>query len=397
MDNNNPSNSSNGNKNNSIATKANNTKKDKIATAIVRYVIHRPITIWRRFSSRRKKKRISKKIDEDLKKDDQLCCEILILGGQASGKTTICKQMKILYGKEYSDAEKQKFIKIIDRNIKNVLLTIVKNVLKMENLISELQEIVLFIENYNFKNDKRREFYICAEILWSNLQLHSALEKIQDSQLQATTQHFGSKIAVLKRKDFVPTDEDILHCYEPSKAVVEVKFKSAGDYYKMSEIPNLMYNKQLWKQVIKGKFVIIFVVPINTFLELEGKETNPFTDALQEFQAYGKMPCFFGRSCVIFLNKVDLFTENIFKSSVNLEHCFPGFSENEDVSEDCVVTKAKNFVSSAFAKVAKENKMYWTYIHFTCGVDSEDVNDVYKQCQIEIKCSYLCSLNKFDY
>ncbi|KAF5301682.1 hypothetical protein FQR65_LT08769 [Abscondita terminalis] len=392
MDNNNPSNSSNGNKNNSIAKKASNKVKDKIATAMVRYVIPRPITIWRRFSSRRKKKRISKKIDEDLKKDDQLCCEILILGGQASGKSTICKQMKILYGKEYSDAEKQKFIKIIDRNIKNALLTIVKNVFQMEKLNSELREIVLFIENYNFKNDNRRKFYFSAEILWNNPQLHSALDNIQDSQLLATTEYFVNKIAVLKRKDYVPTNEDILHCYEPSKAAVEVKFKIAGYCYKMSEIPNLMYDKQLWKQVIDGLFIIIFVVPINTFLELEGKETNPFTDALEEFEACGKIACLIRRSrCVIFLNKVDLFTENICKGSINLEHCFPGFSENEDVSEDCVVTKAKNFVSSSFAKVAEHNEMYGTYIHFTCAVDSEDVNNVYKQCQTEMKNSFLCT------
>ncbi|KAF5301684.1 hypothetical protein FQR65_LT08771 [Abscondita terminalis] len=386
-----PSGSSNMPKKNGVTEKL----KDKFTNAVVRYV-PRPLTIWRGFTKKRRQRQRSINIDKHLKKDHHWYWGVLILGRRDSGKTAICHQMKILYGEEFSETEKQHITNTIDSNVKEGVLFIANKIFEMGKFNSEfeLRDPVQFIENYNFELDNRQKFYFCVEMFWNNPQVQDRVQSLDETQLVARTKHFVNKIIVLKCQDYVPTSEDILRCYEPSQAVVEIKFKCERFYYKITEISNIAYEKRLWVQIANEIFIIIFVIPINTFFELKNKYSNPLRDALNELEQFGQNFWITPKiRCIIFLNKVDLFTKHILKVSVSsLERCLPGFSEYKSIPGECLVTKVKNFILYEFTKVADANKTWRSYyIYFTCAVDSEDIGRVYAQCLSTIQKSFLCN------
>ena len=61
-------------------------------------------------------KALEKKIRLEAKKDEEKV-KLLLLGGGESGKSTIFKQMKIIYGKEFTKAEMTSQIPVIFLNV----------------------------------------------------------------------------------------------------------------------------------------------------------------------------------------------------------------------------------------------------------------------------------------
>ncbi|KAK4887103.1 hypothetical protein RN001_003374 [Aquatica leii] len=392
-------NNSNASDKNNI-TKSTNTKiQNKLTTALVRYAIPRPISYWRKLTSNKKQKRISKRIDKDLKKDDHDYHEILVIGDKGSGKTTICKQMRVLYGNEFSEVEKRKFVKIIIQNMREGVLTLVNRAFKiekLENIDYETKQKINFIENYNFKDENSQKFYRCVENLWNNPLLQTTISSINETPLVTATKYFVTKLDVLRCKNYLPTNDDILHCYEPTKAAVEIRFKSEYFYHKMFEIPNLKYEKRLWKQVVNGVKAILFVIPCNIFLEQRNKKPNPLSVTIKELKDFQKFAWVSSSlRYIIFLNKIDLFDETILKQTINLQECFPGFSEDKTlgVKEDCVLRNIKTFILSKFTEEVMICETTWHswYLHFTCAVDSEATSIVYKECENIIRESYICT------
>jgi energy-coupling factor transporter ATP-binding protein EcfA2 len=56
--------------------------------------------------------------------------KLLFLGAGGSGKSTILKQMKVIYGDQYSDVERKQYISIIFSNILTAIQTLILQVEK---------------------------------------------------------------------------------------------------------------------------------------------------------------------------------------------------------------------------------------------------------------------------
>ena len=86
-----------------------------------------------------KSRKIDQEIEDDIDKD-QMKIKLLLLGAGESGKSTVIKQMRVLYGAEYTDEERVQFRLYIHQNI----------IETMEQVLSKISNLF----NLNLINDK---------------------------------------------------------------------------------------------------------------------------------------------------------------------------------------------------------------------------------------------------
>ena len=74
-------------------------------------------------------KRINKEIDKQLKRDRYEAhkeLKLLLLGTGESGKSTFIKQLRIIHGAGYSEADKKLHIKLVYQNVFSAMQTLIK-------------------------------------------------------------------------------------------------------------------------------------------------------------------------------------------------------------------------------------------------------------------------------
>ncbi|KAF5302861.1 hypothetical protein FQA39_LY02041 [Lamprigera yunnana] len=372
-----------------IVKKVNKKSAYKLTVTLTRYVVPHPIKLWKKFTTSRKQKKTSKKIDKELVKEDHLYYQILVMGGKASGKTSVCRQMQILYKKGYTTTQRKKFIKNIKLNLKELMLFTANRVSKF--LDSEVNNKIHYLKNYNIDSDDSQDFLNCLECLWNDTQIQNELKNVSH-HLVTTGKYFMNKIDELKQINYIPSNQDVLYCYEANQSIFEVKFQSGHSHYRMHKIPNLKWNKKKWPVIIDAISCLVFVIDCSAFLNLYNMgQLERNIDELNSIQENLSISY---TSCIVFLNKLDLFSEKILEENISMDELYPDFLtyKNSYIHRDnSNVAIAKNFILHKFINRHKETPSNW-YYHFTCAVNSEYMSDVFQECTNVITQCNKCGL-----
>lgn len=94
-----------------------------------------------------KRSREIEKQQRDARKEDEQRIKLLLLGAGESGKSTIFKQMKILYGanKGYTEEERKSFTPVVYNNAITSMKTLVENAHTLEHEMAEKDKAAAFL------------------------------------------------------------------------------------------------------------------------------------------------------------------------------------------------------------------------------------------------------------
>ena len=182
----------------------------------------------------KKRKEANKRIEKQIQKDKQVyraTHRLLLLGAGESGKSTIVKQMRILHVNGFSEEEKRQKIEDIKKNIRDAILTITGAMstltpsVPLEN--ADHQWRVDYIQDVASQPDfdYPAEFYEHTEILWKDRGVQSAFERSNEYQLIDCAKYFLDRVQIIKRKDYSPSEQDILRCRVLTSGIFETKFQ----------------------------------------------------------------------------------------------------------------------------------------------------------------------------
>ncbi|EHB08613.1 Guanine nucleotide-binding protein G(s) subunit alpha [Heterocephalus glaber] len=363
---------------------------------------------WRTERQRGEKaqSKISRKIDEQLQKDEQIYLAThrqLLLGANKSGKSTIFKQERFLHGKEF-DGENEKATEV--QNIKNNLKEAI------ETIVAEMSCLLPPVELANPENQCRvdyvlssrtvlnfsfpPEFYKHTKALWEDAGVHACYERSSEYQLIDCARYFLDKVDVIKQPHCVPSHQDLLRCCVHTLGIFETKFQVDKVNFHMFDVVGLYYFRRIWCEYLNNVAAIIFVVDSSSY-ELSDMETNILQETLDIFRSMWCMCP--GSLCVLlFLNKQDLLSEKILAGKSKIEDHFPEFAHYatpddapSEPGEDPRVTRANYFIRNEFMRIsiACGNKDHHCYPQFICAVDAENIHCVFSHCCDILQCLHL--------
>ena len=162
--------------------------------------------------------------------------KVLFLGAAESGKSTLCRQIRILHGCKFSDEEILRFKHHIRVSCLKHFITIINDYLEdTENRVNheneEIRTILQFLEDYKrreYLQDFERSYLNKSVNIWRNSSLQKFMlasvrpmgipSIISTKRLHADNpaSHFLPSLSRIMAKGYSPTSEDILSVRIPT-------------------------------------------------------------------------------------------------------------------------------------------------------------------------------------
>ncbi|KAI9747039.1 MAG: G-Protein alpha subunit [Lichina confinis] len=286
--------------------------------------------------------------------------KLLLLGAGESGKSTVLKQMKLIYAQGFSKAEREDCRSTIFSNLVTAFRTIFKAMdeldLNFENPDNDKYVPLIGIERELGTNDTMPVDYLHAfKSLWADEGVKQAIVKGND---------FFHDIDRLFAQDYLPTDQDVLRSRLRTTGITETVFNLDNLTYRMFDVGGQRSERKKWIHCFENVTCLLFLVAISGYDQclVEDKDANQMREALMLFESIANSKWFSRSAIILFLNKIDLFRNKIGESPI--PKYFPEYTgDPTDLKVAC------RFFDEKFRSLNK-NPNKEIYTHFTNATDT---------------------------
>ncbi|KAM4635190.1 guanine nucleotide-binding protein subunit alpha-14-like [Polymixia lowei] len=325
------------------------------------------------------KHRIHLEIEKQLRRDkreSQRELKLLLLGTGESGKSTFIKQMRIIHGSGYSEADRKGFTRLVFQNIVTAIQALIhamktlqidyiddKNISHAEKLSRVEADQVLSLESWQADAIRR---------VWNDHGVQRCYDRRREFQLSDSAKYYLSDLDRITAPIYVPTVQDILRVRVPTTGIIEYPFDLKVVVFRMVDVGGQRSERKKWIHCFEMVTSIIFLVALSEYDQVlyESANDNRLEESKALFRTIIGYPWFQESSIILFLNKTDLLEEKITRS--HLADYFPAYQGPRGDAK-----AAKDFILKLYSQqhVGRQKPLY---SHFTCATDTENIRVVFK-------------------
>jgi len=323
--------------------------------------------------------------------------KLLLLGAGESGKSTIFKQLKILYSDEkgYTPKEREQAKPYIYGNVFSNLKTVLDNsdkFGKVSNEHAKKEFLALLKADDEPAPEITPSIAAVIKSLWNDPGIQETWKQRAQFQVQDALKYYITELDRIAAPNWVPSDPDILRSRVRTTGIQEETYKIDGVEFAMFDVGGQRNERKKWIHCFDQVTAVIFVAAISEYNQVlyEDNSMNRITEALILFEEIANSKWFKQTSVILFLNKRDLFAEKIcevpFKAEGRFEdfrgpHVVPGTPSAEVGTPEhkACYDAASGYLKDAFLARNKANKEI--YVHITCATDTKNVEVVFNACK----------------
>lgn len=179
---------------------------------------------------------IERRIESETKAEKHIQ-KLLLLGAGESGKSTIFKQIKLLFQTGFDETELRSYTPVIFANVYQTIkvlhdgakelaqndISSSKYAISEENkdIGEKLSEIGGRLDYPHLTKDLAKEI----ETLWEDAAIQETYARGNELQVADCTKYFMENLQRLSDANYVPTKEDVLYARVRTTGVVEIQFR----------------------------------------------------------------------------------------------------------------------------------------------------------------------------
>ncbi|KAG6514784.1 hypothetical protein ZIOFF_025154 [Zingiber officinale] len=270
---------------------------------------------------------IDRRIAQETKAEQHIH-KLLLLGAGESGKSTIFKQIRLLFQTGFDEVELKSYASVIHANVYQTIKILYDGAKELAQNDPSSSKYVVCTENKDI-GEKLSEIgskmdypYLTKEIakeittLWNDPAIQETYSHGNKLQVPDCAQYFMENLERFSEATYVPTKEDVLHARVRTTGVVEIQFR---------------YDQLLFEDETKNRM-------------METKEL---------FEWVLKQSCFEKSSFMLFLNKFDIFEKKIQKVPLNVCEWFKDYQPVGSGRQE--VEHAYEFVKKKYEELYFQN------------------------------------------
>ena len=336
-------------------------------------------------------------------KNDNKVKKLLLLGAGSSGKSTIFRQLKIVYKEGFVDSEVNEVIPIIRRNcvwgimillkktqqlyemdeneykdcyidlddISENVLNAIKTVANMKeetfedyentflSYISNVDDDEVTIDDNTERRiqEKKNELYVLSQsisIIWNLNEIQTTFIKRSDAYVAFSfpdnMEYFFDKINKIFEWNYSPTDDDILKCRIRTTGLIHAYYEKENISFTITDVGGQRNERKKWIHGFEGVTAVIFVAALNHYgtVLFEDESKNAMIESLELFFETINLKWFKKTEIILFLNKDDLFKQYI-ENDIPLSLCF-----NNNNNNNCIYKKEYDNDQNYYPKSSKQ-------------------------------------------
>mmetsp|Transcript_14159 Transcript_14159/g.14789 ORF Transcript_14159/g.14789 Transcript_14159/m.14789 type:complete len:356 (+) Transcript_14159:52-1119(+) len=312
-------------------------------------------------------------------KNDKKKIKLLLLGAGESGKSTVFKQMKVIYGKQYTDDERRQSRPTIYSNViaaMKVLCdqTVSFNLVSLVLAQSEFQLVKSLDENSAIDVNVGN----AIKALWNDPGIQAVWKRRSEFQVIESVQYYFDRIDVIKMPDYLPDKDDILYSRVRTSGIITESYVIDGTTFEMYDVGGQRNERKKWIHCFEDVTAIIFVAALSEYDQklFEDASANRMVEALDLFDEIINNAFFRKSSIILFLNKRDLFENKI--KTVPITDT-PSFADYKGPVGD--YDAGVNYFLQKFLSQNKSPSDHQIYYHVTCATDTNNVRIVFNSCK----------------
>ncbi|GAA5877071.1 hypothetical protein JCM1840_005301 [Sporobolomyces johnsonii] len=318
----------------------------------------------------------SKKIDDELRraKDEAMVTtKMLLLGAGESGKSTLVKQMRLMYADPYSQAEREGFREIVFVNALQSMAAVIEGFdivsIPFPDALESAAEVILSFPGEATADpttgDLQPELRDAIVRLWADEATKTVVSKSAMFQLNDSAQYFFDSMPRIGQPGYLPTTQDILRARVRSTGIVEEVFNVGKRKLRVFDVGGQRSERKKWIHCFEGVSVLTFVAALSEYDQTlyEDESVNRLAESTMLWESIATSRWFEKSSFVLLLNKTDLFAAKVMSGTAPLSQHFSDYT-----GPDNDVAAASTYMSAKFVALNKK-KDRGLYVHLTCATD----------------------------
>ncbi|XP_044464540.1 guanine nucleotide-binding protein alpha-1 subunit [Mangifera indica] len=287
---------------------------------------------------------IERRIEQETKAERHIQ-KLLLLGAGESGKSTIFKQIKLLFQTGFDEAELKSYTSVIDANVYQTIKILYDGSKELAQNETDSLKYAVSSENKDLGEKLSeiggrldyprltRELAQDIETLWKDPAIQETFARGNELQLPDCANYFMDNLQRLSDLNYIPTKEDVLYARVRTTGVVEIQFspvgehKKSGEVYRLFDVGGQRNERRKWIHLFEGVTAVIFCAAISEYDQtlFEDEQKNRMTETKELFDWVLKQPCFEKTSFMLFLNKFDIFEKKVLKVPLNVCEWFKDY------------------------------------------------------------------------
>ncbi|PAN51296.1 hypothetical protein PAHAL_9G583900 [Panicum hallii] len=300
-------------------------------------------------------------------KAEQHIHKLLLLGAGESGKSTIFKQIKLLFQTGFDETELRSYTSVIHANVYQTIKILYDGAKELAQVEPDSSKYLLSPDNQEI-GEKLSEIGARLDYPLLNKELVQDVRKLwQDPAIQ----------------------EDVLHARVRTNGVVEIQFsplgesKRGGEVYRLYDVGGQRNERRKWIHLFEGVNAVIFCAAISEYDQVlfEDETKNRMMETKELFDWVLKQRCFEKTSFMLFLNKFDIFERKIQKVPLSVCEWFKDYQPTAPGKQE--VEHAYEFVKKKFEELyfqsSKPDRVDRVFkIYRTTALDQKLVKKTFK-------------------
>ncbi|TMS34806.1 hypothetical protein L596_002323 [Steinernema carpocapsae] len=329
----------------------------------------------------------SQQIDSQIERErvaQKKVLKILLLGGPESGKSTICKQMRILHMNGFSEMDMINYRYLVYSNVVQSINQILEGAQLLGVPISkEVYQDIEWFRHYQ-RVTHPSEIELSQELTDSIKTIYKSdfaqhlLSRQHEFVLLDSAIYFLDQIDRISNQDYKPTTQDVLRSRVATTGIHEIEFSYKEVILRMVDVGGQRSEQRKWIHCFDNVNGVLFVSEVsgyNQTIDDGEKIMNRMKYSMQLFKSIVNNRCFGKKTAMIlFMNKIDVFKERL--PLFPLTTCFKTYKGANEY-EPCAKYISDRFRHVVSQEISKERPIY---IHFTNATDTQNIDRVFESC-----------------
>mmetsp|Transcript_2420 Transcript_2420/g.3508 ORF Transcript_2420/g.3508 Transcript_2420/m.3508 type:complete len:340 (+) Transcript_2420:76-1095(+) len=305
--------------------------------------------------------------------------QILLLGSGSSGKSTICKQIRLMYGRGLDERLLNSYGALVRLRTIECMQQLVSETKKRGgsetkfSISPDLEDTAEKLLKVNTVDEeappKDAGEYVAK--LWKDPGIQATYERKSEFNLMDNAKYFLDKADTIFKEGYTPDSTDALRISIRTSGLVTTYFQYNGTDFVMIDVGGQESERRKWKCAFQTATSVLFVADISAYDQFYETKLNKLVESMDLFQDLVKLPELKHVSFVLFLNKIDIFKQKLGRTKL---HVCPALDDYK--GDEHNFNEAAKHIQKKFNERVRSNRQVYT--HFTCAIDTENVRKIFE-------------------